>query len=106
MSDCINRQEAIEAILNSTIRVADIIPHEYCDELPECIIYERNAVLALALMPSCDDVTNTQGYWQWKSDDSVWKCSKCGTNPTKGMGYVQLNDELFKYCPYCGAKMG
>lgn len=35
----------------------------------------------------------------------VWECSECGKNPTRGMGYTQRRDELFRYCPYCGTEM-
>lgn len=34
-----------------------------------------------------------------------WACSKCGKNPTIGMGYVQNHTELFNFCPNCGADM-
>lgn len=35
----------------------------------------------------------------------VWECSECGKSPTKGMGFTKRKDELFRYCPNCGAKM-
>ena len=43
------------------------------------------------------------GYWIM--DCYVWRCSECGKNPTTGTGYVQGRNELFDYCPNCGAKM-
>ena len=43
------------------------------------------------------------GYWIM--DCYVWRCSGCGKNPTTGTGYVQGRNELFDYCPNCGAKM-
>ena len=41
--------------------------------------------------------------WEWYN--CVWVCSCCGKNPTKGMGYVQSKEQLFPFCPYCGADM-
>ena len=35
----------------------------------------------------------------------TWECSECKKNPTLGMGYVQSRDELFEFCPNCGARM-
>lgn len=35
----------------------------------------------------------------------TWECSKCGKNPTIGMGYVQNHTELYNFCPNCGASM-
>ena len=44
-----------------------------------------------------------KGKWIW--DGIVWKCSECGGNPTKGMGYVQGRVELYAFCPNCGSDM-
>lgn len=44
-----------------------------------------------------------EGEWIW--ENYCWHCSVCGENPTRGMGYVQGKDELFRACPNCGAKM-
>ena len=43
------------------------------------------------------------GKWIYKY--CVWFCSECGNSPTKGMGYVQGHDELYDFCPHCGADM-
>lgn len=42
---------------------------------------------------------------RWYLERYVWFCDQCGKNPTKGMGYVQGPDELFDFCPNCGAAM-
>lgn len=42
---------------------------------------------------------------EWILENYWWHCSVCGENPTRGMGYVQGKNELFKVCPNCGAKM-
>lgn len=44
-----------------------------------------------------------EGEWIW--ENYYWHCSACGENPTRGMGYVQGRNELFRVCPNCGAKM-
>ena len=41
---------------------------------------------------------------EWVFDGVVWHCSKCGKNPTIGMGYVQSTDMLFRFCPWCGSQ--
>ena len=43
-----------------------------------------------------------EGEWIW--ENYFWHCSVCGENPTRGMGYVQGKNELFKVCPNCGAR--
>ncbi len=44
-----------------------------------------------------------EGEWIW--ENYCWHCSVCGENPTRGMGYVQGKNELFRVCPNCGARM-
>lgn len=44
-----------------------------------------------------------EGEWVW--ENYYWHCSACGENPTRGMGYVQGKNELFRVCPNCGARM-
>lgn len=50
-----------------------------------------------------DGRKSRKGKWIYKH--FVWFCSKCGENPTKGMGYVQGHQELYDFCPKCGAEM-
>lgn len=42
---------------------------------------------------------------EWIYTDFHWVCSKCKKNPTRGMGYVQTESQLYNYCPYCGERM-
>ena len=53
-------------------------------------------------LPSAESERKTG---KWIHKHCVWFCSKCGENPTKGMGYVQGHDELYDFCPKCGADM-
>lgn len=65
------------------------------------------------LTQTCTELTQTcteleaqlpkEGEWIW--ENYYWHCSVCGENPTRGMGYVQGKNELFRVCPNCGAKM-
>jgi len=54
-------------------------------------------------LPGADVIERKKGKWEWYN--CVWVCSCCGKNPTKGMGYVQSKEQLFPFCPYCGADM-
>ena len=55
----------------------------------------------ISTLPSAEP---KHGKWIFQRN-YTWACSECGANPTKGMGYVQCKEELFKYCPNCGADM-
>lgn len=55
--------------------------------------------------PAADVATVRHGRWKYNTDFYVWVCSECGQNPTKGMGFVQADENLFAYCPHCGARM-
>ena len=54
-------------------------------------------------LPSAESERKTG---KWIHKHCVWFCSKCGENPTKGMGYVQGHDELYDFCPKCGSYNG
>lgn len=81
MSDLIERQAAIDAL-----------------STPHGVLYPIRTVEEL---PSAESKT---GKWIFQRY-YTWACSECGANPTKGMGYVQRKEELFNYCPNCGARM-
>lgn len=55
------------------------------------------------LAPTVDAEPVVHGHWV--DNGIVWSCSACGKMPTYGMGYVQARNELYAYCPHCGAKM-
>ena len=84
MSDLISRDEAVRALGGAHFK-------NY-----------GTAIMVIQSLPSAEPERNTG---RWIFDHYVWKCSSCGKNPTYGMGYGQRKEELFNYCPYCGAKM-
>ena len=72
---------------------------------------QRKYVFASALNTICGNVRNfptiksERKTGKWVQKHFVWFCSECGENPTKGMGYVQGHQELYDFCPKCGADM-
>lgn len=64
--------------------------------------YDRALKIAIKALK---DLPSAQRKGKWYMEHHTWFCSECNKNPTKGMGYVQGTDELFAYCPNCGAKM-
>lgn len=62
----------------------------------DCEMYQQKCMEMEAQIPK-------EGEWIW--ENYYWHCSACGKNPTRGMGYVQGKNELFRVCPNCGAKM-
>lgn len=73
-----------------------------CDDVFFAIDKQLTAVL------DADPVKH--GHWIYDKLYCKWKCSVCGRSPSNnkdgsGNGYVQRCDELWDYCPHCGAKM-
>ena len=93
-SDLISRAEAIEAV---TAEGRKVYTSEYANA--ERIIYEADAVEALAMLPSAEAV---QGEWIMHGEPPwyVRECSKCGTKWHQWSG-----DKTPNYCGHCGAKM-
>lgn len=89
MSDLISRKIAIE-LLENTIAMTkkEERRKNYCVEL-------------IKAMPSAYP---KKGKWIY-TRYYTWECSECKKNPTLGTGYVQRKDELFEFCPNCGADM-
>ena len=75
---------------------ADAIQDEYMR------YHDGKRIVIVDMAPTVEErKTGKWIYNRWH----VWECSVCGGNPTKGMGYVQGHDELYNYCPNCGADM-
>lgn len=99
MSDLISRENAKDTFC------------ERCDErigfgleVDDC-----REKLGCAMMRWLDKVKAVEAepvrHGRWIYDGMVWHCSECGRNPTYGMGYTQGRNELYKYCPFCNARM-
>lgn len=66
---------------------------------------ERDSLI-VAVRKAFAEPKRITGHWIYDSQYSfAWKCSECGKNPTRGMGIVQGHEELYNFCPNCGAKM-
>ena len=70
----------------------------------EVSLTDREILKLIDQQPTIDAEPVKHGKWIFQRN-YTWACSECGTNPTEGMGYVQCKEELFEYCPNCGADM-
>ena len=91
MSDLISKQEVKKILRTEWVKLFPI----------ELDPYLSLAIEKIENIPSAEP---KKGRWIF-TRYYVWECSECGKNPTIGMGYVQRNSELFRYCPNCGASM-
>lgn len=62
-----------------------------------------NVVGVLLHMPAADVVEVRHGEWIPVEGDVIWKCSICDAEISTSWDYE--NEDMFKYCPCCGAKM-
>lgn len=60
----------------------------------------RNTVLEA---PAADVVGVVHGEWISVEGDVIWRCSICDAEISTSWDYE--NEDMFKYCPCCGAKM-
>lgn len=54
-------------------------------------------------IPAADVVEVVHGEWISVEGDVIWKCSICDAEISTSWDYE--NEDMFKYCPCCGAKM-
>lgn len=98
MSDLIDRGKLKE-------RLFQVVPDPRGVSKPETSLYMQGWNDAITSIIENEPSAETKkGRWIF-ARYYVWECSECGKNPTKGMGYVQRNSELFRYCPNCGSEM-
>ena len=53
--------------------------------------------------PAADVVEVRHGEWISVEGDVIWKCSLCDAEISTSWDYE--NEDMFKYCPCCGARM-
>ena len=58
----------------------------------------------LELAPTADVVELRHGEWISVDADVIFKCSICEAEISTSWDYE--NEDMFAYCPCCGAKMG
>lgn len=97
MTDLISRQAAIDAVEKS--RRANCHQDRKAAAAHE---YEHRHFLKILM--DLPPAYPKKGKWIY-TRYYTWECSECKKNPTSGMGYVQRKDELFEFCPHCGADM-
>lgn len=83
MDDLIERQDAIDATKKSRFLI--------------------DAMDKIIKLPSVQPEQKT-GKWI-RTKYFTWECSECHENPTKGTGVCLAKDELYDFCPHCGARM-
>jgi rubrerythrin len=98
MTDLISRDKAVAAVLGTSIEYQLIYGKKEPKEG-----FVRSLIKSIANIPQ-EETERKHGKWIFQRN-YTWACSECGMNPTKGMGYVQSKDELFDFCPNCGARM-
>lgn len=65
-----------------------------CEHMDDMVIIED--------MPAADVQPVKRGRWFHLTDESIVYCSECNSEAYWDTDYGQ---QLFDYCPYCGAKM-
>ena len=73
---------------------------QYTEGYLDCAEEARKAVNDA---PAADVVEVRHGEWIPVEGDVIWKCSICDAEISTSWDYE--NEDMFKYCPCCGAKM-
>ena len=64
---------------------------------------QGRAMDVIRYAPAADVVEVVHGEWISVEGDVIWKCSLCDAEISTSWDYE--NEDMFKYCPCCGAKM-
>ena len=84
-------------------KIIDIISACYDEEYNESEIAAlRKAANAISIMPAADVQLVRRGRWEEIADMDINVCSECADQAYWDAEYGQ---QLFDYCPNCGAKM-
>lgn len=88
MNDCIEREKAIE-LIQPHVKLQTVYGKGYLQAI-------QHATDILELMPAADVQPVKRGKWIGVDYDTYFECSEC----------KHMTDwQLYKYCPYCGARM-
>lgn len=74
----------------------ECLHHDFCNvdgyiDAEDCKVFKNKA----------DFVEVKHGHWIWL-EGNLYECSEC---PSKTEVDECMNEPLYEYCPYCGAKM-
>ena len=99
MTEYIEREAAIDAIMKVYVRTAGYKARERVFEAKE----------AVHRLPVADVAPVVHGRWIRIGDDAWAECSECGdcysSCDNGGTPEFMLFCDLYKYCPSCGARM-
>ena len=106
MGDLISRSELLDVVryqLDDALHGAELIGKAaFKQKATDC----RNFIELIKSMPTIEAVPVVHGEWLEQEDmmlDTYYDCSVCGESFTTIDGTP--SDNLFNYCPNCGAKM-
>ena len=94
MAEYIEREKAIERI-SPHVKPTTVYGEGYMRAI-------EHAVDILELMPTADVQPVRRGKWYHINNEGFIYCSECHKEAYWDTDYGQ---QLFDYCPYCGAKM-
>ena len=93
MAEYIEREKAIECI-KPHVKVQTVYGEAYMQAI-------AHAVDILEIMPTADVQPVKRGKWLHFHDDGIIFCSEC----EREAYWDSDGQQLFDYCPYCGAQM-
>lgn len=94
MAEYISREGAIERI-QPNVKPQTVYGEGYLQAI-------EHATAILELMPAADVQPVRRGRWIHFNDDGIIFCTECKHEAYWDTDYGQ---QLFDYCPYCGARM-
>ena len=98
----------MQRLIDANALKESVHAHDYV--LKDCLNSTDKGMFTVGIMqaideqPTIDAEPVRHGKWIF-TKYCTWECSECKRSPTKGTGYIQSKDELFEFCPNCGARM-
>lgn len=104
IKECIEREMAIELLNTISNDIEDIpecgLPRDYIEG------WQNGLEAAVDKLNGIPPVIRSEKHGQWNplslddQDEGMYVCSEC-----KATEFMIYDDELYEYCPHCGAKM-